>query len=97
MSGLSPRSTIVQIDSNVNGRQQNLELYKLLRQIQNVIPQTVTQLLPDNIKFEDALGRAKSLPYTWFRHWEVFEGLLRAEFKNMPVSAVHHMNATSCN
>lgn len=75
-----------QIGANLNDRQQNLELYRLLLQIQRDIPQTPTQLLPDNIKFEDALGRVKLLPYAWFRHWEVFEGLLKAEFKNMPVS-----------
>jgi hypothetical protein len=81
-------SSFFQINANLKASQQNMELYKLLRQIQSAIPQTPTQLLPDNIIFEDVLGRVKSLPYTWFRHWEVFEGLLRAEFKHMPVSPV---------
>jgi hypothetical protein len=62
-----------------------------------MIPRAPTQLLPDNIGFEDALGRVQSLPYAWFRHWEVFEGFLRAEFKHMPVSALWYVQSTSTN
>ena len=64
----------------------NMQTYALLLQIQGVISRSPTWLLQDNIWFEDALGRVRELPYTWFRHWEVFEGMLQGEFKDMPGS-----------
>ena len=40
-------------------------------QIQKDLPRGPSQVLSDNIYFEDALGRVKSLPFEFFRHWEV--------------------------
>ena len=64
----------------------NMRTYTLLLQIQGDITRPPTMLLQDNIWFEDAMGRVRRLPYTWFRHWEVFEAMLQAEFKDMPGS-----------
>jgi hypothetical protein len=35
------------------------------------IIRSCTFLLGNNIRFEDVLGRTRSLPYEHFRHWEV--------------------------
>jgi hypothetical protein len=88
--------------------QTNMQTYAMLVASQNNIDMTPSLLLESNIQFEDAVGRTSSLPYQWFRHWEVsvmksvlsvlsasvrfnsidaiqtFEGLLRAEFKDVP-------------
>ena len=64
----------------------NMRTYTLLLQIQGDITRPPTMLLQDNIWFEDALGRVRELPYAWFRHWEIFEGMLQAEFRNIPGS-----------
>ncbi|OQV00512.1 Ankyrin repeat-containing protein [Cladophialophora immunda] len=66
--------------------QTNMQIYALLLTSQNS-PATAPSMLSDSILFEDALGRTVSLPYQWFRHWETFEGLLRAEFKGAPGEA----------
>ena len=42
------------------------------------------QILQDDISFEDLLGRVHSLQYQHFRHFEVFEAMLRSEFKELP-------------
>jgi hypothetical protein len=62
----------------------NLQLYHVLLQFQSNLAKSPTMLLESNIIFEDALGRTQNLPYEWFRHWETFEGLLKAEFKGIP-------------
>ncbi|OAL38172.1 hypothetical protein AYO20_02624 [Fonsecaea nubica] len=66
--------------------QTNMQIYALLLTSQNS-PGHSPSMLSDAILFEDALGRKVSLPYQWFRHWEAFEGLLRAEFKGIPGEA----------
>ncbi|OAG42663.1 hypothetical protein AYO21_02946 [Fonsecaea monophora] len=66
--------------------QTNMQIYALLLTSQNS-PGHSPSMLSDAILFEDALGRTVSLPYQWFRHWEAFEGLLRAEFKGIPGEA----------
>ena len=49
----------------------NLELYRLMIQQQQNMPARPTNSLESNIKFEDALGEIKELPYVHFRQWEV--------------------------
>ncbi|KAL8714822.1 MAG: hypothetical protein Q9220_001335 [cf. Caloplaca sp. 1 TL-2023] len=51
--------------------QDNWNMYQVLLQIRDRIPAQPTTLIDSNIKFEDALGRTKELPYEFFRHWEV--------------------------
>ncbi|KAK6537414.1 hypothetical protein TWF694_011601 [Orbilia ellipsospora] len=62
----------------------NVQIYFLLLHFQNNLTKGPSMLSDSNIFFEDALGRNRSLPYEWFRHWETFEGLLRAEFHDLP-------------
>ncbi|ERF68437.1 hypothetical protein EPUS_03755 [Endocarpon pusillum Z07020] len=64
--------------------QSNWQIYRVLLQVQQNISHSPTGLLDSNIKFEDALGEYKELPYEYFRHWEPFEGFLRAQFKSKP-------------
>ena len=65
--------------------QTNVQIYQILLQLKNSsICANPTTRLSSNIKFIDALGRPKELPYEWFCHWEPFEGFIRAEFKNVP-------------
>lgn len=51
--------------------QSNWQIYRVLLQVQQHISHSPTGLLDSNIKFEDALGEYKELPYEYFRHWEV--------------------------
>jgi len=51
--------------------QSNFQTYLLMLQMQQDISPRPTTLLESNIKFEDALGEIKQLPYECFRHWEV--------------------------
>lgn len=51
--------------------QSNLQTYQLMLQMQQSMPPRPTNLLESNIRFEDALGEIKELPYEYFRHWEV--------------------------
>ena len=62
--------------------QSNWHIYQILLQIQHNPPKSPTGLLDSNIKFEDAMGDRRELPYDIFRHWEPFEGYLRAQFKD---------------
>ena len=49
----------------------NWQMYRVLLQIQQSTLRSPTGLLDSNIRFEDALGEHKELPYEYFRHWEV--------------------------
>ena len=49
----------------------NWQMYQVLLKIQQSIARSPTGLLESNIKFEDALGDCRELPYEYFRHWEV--------------------------
>ena len=49
----------------------NWQMYQTLLTLQESLSRTPTALLECNIKFEDALGEYKELPYEFFRHWEV--------------------------
>ncbi|KAF2110430.1 hypothetical protein BDV96DRAFT_583994 [Lophiotrema nucula] len=60
----------------------NMQMYAVLLEVHRKIGAPPTLALESNIRIEDALGEIRSLPFEWFRHWEPFEGLLRAEFKN---------------
>lgn len=50
--------------------QMNFQIYSLLLHSQSNIGTSPTLLLESNIRFEDALGRVRELPYQWFRYWE---------------------------
>ena len=63
----------------------NLEIYALLLKIQSSMPKQLVH--GDQFHFEDVLGRTKALPYEYFRHWDVFESMLRCEFKGVPGEA----------
>ena len=51
--------------------QSNWQIYRVLLQTQQSTSPSPTGLLESNIKFEDALGEYRELPYEYFRHWEV--------------------------
>jgi hypothetical protein len=55
-------------------------IWKILRRL----PPTISLVLHDNIRFEDALGRVQSLQYQQFKYWTVFEANLRCAFTNSP-------------
>lgn len=57
-------------------------IYQILLQIQQDTPTSPTGLLESNIKFEDAMGDRRELPYDIFRHWPPFEGFLQSQFKD---------------
>lgn len=61
-----------------------LEFRLLLNKIQASIPQRMLTSCQDSIHFVDALGRTRYLPDEFFRYFEVFESLLRREFKGLP-------------
>ena len=63
----------------------NIEIYALLLRIQSSMPKQLNN--GDQFHFEDVLGRTKNLPYEYFRHWEVFESMLRCEFRGFPGEA----------
>ena len=62
----------------------NMEIYALLVKIQASIPSCILFPIWDTLYFEDVLGRTKDLPYTYVRYWDVFELILRCEFKGLP-------------
>lgn len=49
----------------------NWQMYQVLLSIQQSTSRSPTGLLESNIRFEDALGECRELPYEYFRHWEV--------------------------
>ena len=51
--------------------QSNWQIYQALLEIQKCTAQSPTGLLDSDIKFEDALGEFRQLPYEHFRYWEV--------------------------
>ena len=50
----------------------NWQTYQVLLHVQQNTSRTPTGLLDTNIRFEDALGEYKELPYEYFRYWEVW-------------------------
>ena len=62
----------------------DLEIYALLRQVQERLPRGPPEATHDCIHFQDALGRTQELPYRYFRYWEVFESMLKCEFRHLP-------------
>lgn len=48
-----------------------MEIYRLLRHVQNSIIRPPGLSQADCIRFIDALNREIWLPYYYFRHWEV--------------------------
>ena len=62
----------------------NLEIYALLRQLQSSMLRGPMLAIEDSIHFTDALGRGHYLQYQWFKHWDVFESMLKCEFQNLP-------------
>lgn len=51
--------------------QSNWQIYHLLLSLQQSPGPRPTTLLDSNIKFQDALGEVRELPYEYFRYWEV--------------------------
>lgn len=49
----------------------NWQMYRVLLQIQANTAPKPTMLIESNIRFEDAMGDYRELPYEFFRHWEV--------------------------
>lgn len=76
-TAIDPENTVSTSPPNISilglipDSQYNMEIYKILLTIQASLPTNMNLLLHDNIGFEDALGRNMSLPYAWFRHWDV--------------------------
>ncbi|KAI4218626.1 MAG: hypothetical protein LQ349_008637, partial [Xanthoria aureola] len=64
--------------------QADLRTYQAVLRLQESISRAPTCLYESNIQFTNALGEHRSLPYEYFRDWEPFEGLLRAQFKDKP-------------
>ncbi|KAL8747168.1 MAG: hypothetical protein Q9190_000932 [Brigantiaea leucoxantha] len=64
--------------------QTNVQSYQILVQMKEGTLRNPAAHLESDIKFEDALGQIRYLPYEHFRYWEPFEGLLRAQFKDKP-------------
>ena len=60
----------------------NWQTYQVLLRIQQSTTRSPTGLLESNIRFENALGEYRELPYEFFRHWEVST---RAFKKTIPV------------
>ncbi|KAK5128545.1 hypothetical protein LTR85_003216 [Meristemomyces frigidus] len=48
---------------------------------------SVSLLLDNNIRVEDALGRTLSLPYEHFRYWPILEKRLEVSFRGLPGEA----------
>ena len=61
-----------------------MEIYALLLKMQTSMPQRMYLSRQNSVHFEDVLGRKKLLPYDYFRHWDVFDSMLRCEFKGLP-------------
>lgn len=51
--------------------QSNGQIYRGLLSLQQSMTRSPTGLLESNIRFEDAMGDLRELPYEYFRHWEV--------------------------
>lgn len=64
--------------------QRNLQMYSMLRVIHTSIVRSPALNPADAFRFEDALGRSRTLPYEYFRHKEVFDSFLRTEFHGHP-------------
>jgi hypothetical protein len=62
----------------------DLETYALLREMHCTILRAPVFGIQDSMQFTDALGRTKPLPYQYFRHWDIFEAMLRWQFKQLP-------------
>jgi len=62
----------------------DLESYALLREMHCTILRAPIFGNKDSLHFTDALGRAEQLPYQYFRHWDIFEAMLRCKFKELP-------------
>ena len=62
----------------------NIEIYALLLKIRTSIAQGIVPSRQDRAHFKEVLGRKKILPYDYFRHWNVFDSMLRCEFKGLP-------------
>ena len=62
----------------------NMEIYAFLLKIQKKMPNRMLLPAQDVVHFEDVLGRTKDLPYAYFHHWDVFESMLRSEFRGLP-------------
>ena len=64
--------------------QSNWQIYQLLLKIHEAPARPPTFVHTSNIRFTNALGEYRELPYEFFCQWEPFEGFLRAQFKGKP-------------
>ncbi|KAH6680517.1 hypothetical protein B0J14DRAFT_578791 [Halenospora varia] len=62
----------------------DLEIYSMLREVHCAILRQPAVQIGDSISFTDALGRKRILQYEFFQHWEVFESMLRCDFRRKP-------------
>ena len=90
MAGASVLGCLIPFSEKVLGylrenMKANFEIYALLLKVQSSMPKQLDN--GDQIHFEDVLGRTKTLPYEYFRHWEVFESMLRCDFRGFPGEA----------
>ena len=64
----------------------NWHMYQVLLNIQQSTSRSPTGLLESNIRFEDALGDSRELPYEYFRHWEVRIKPLQIQFSSTDIA-----------
>lgn len=57
--------------TNIANRRSNLDMYRILHDIQDSIARLPSKSLDDCIVLRDALGNEKLLPYAFFNHFEV--------------------------
>jgi hypothetical protein len=62
----------------------DLKLFSRLCQIQSSIPRIPSGSREDTISFIDVLGRTHRLQYQYFKHWDVFQSMLKCEFEALP-------------
>jgi hypothetical protein len=62
----------------------NMEIYDVVMRLQTNMSMSTLGTTSDDITFTDALNRKRNLPCTYFRHYEVFEAMLKCEFRDIP-------------
>ncbi|KAL6713499.1 hypothetical protein ACLMJK_008964 [Lecanora helva] len=58
--------------------------YQAVLQLQERLARAPTSYHASNIRFTDALGEYRELPFEFFCYWEPFEGFLRSQFRYKP-------------
>jgi hypothetical protein len=60
-------------------------MYHMRRAIQNNIAPNPTTQLSDSFLFEDVLGRTKTLPYEYFRYYEVIHSYTMSLYNTLTI------------